>query len=70
MTTPTQGTLDLAASRDARDQGIAKAEMGAQASWLDQAEAVIRAIFKTAVLPRDIDGSMPSSLILVFRPRD
>jgi len=33
-------------------------------------EAVIRAIDKTEVLPRDIDGSMPSSLILVFRPKD
>jgi len=33
-------------------------------------EAVIRAIDKTEVLPRDIDGSMPSSLLLVFRPKD
>jgi len=33
-------------------------------------EAVTRAIDKTAVLPRDIDGSMPSSLLLVFRPKD
>ncbi|OQW89087.1 MAG: protein TolA [Rhodoferax ferrireducens] len=33
-------------------------------------DAVIRAIDKTEVLPRDIDGSMPSSLVLVFRPRD
>jgi len=33
-------------------------------------DAVIRAIDKTEVLPRDIDGSMPSSLLLVFRPRD
>lgn len=44
MTTPTQGTLDLGASREARDQGIAKVEMGADASWLDQAEAAIRTI--------------------------
>ena len=33
-------------------------------------DAVIRAIDKTEVLPRDIDGSMPSSLLLVFRPKD
>lgn len=33
-------------------------------------EAVIRAIDKTEVLPRDIDGSMPSSLLLVFRSKD
>ena len=36
----------------------------------DWDEAVIRAIDKTQVLPRDIDGSMPSSLLLVFRPKD
>ena len=33
-------------------------------------DAVIRAIDKTEVLPRDIDGSMPSSLTLIFRPKD
>jgi len=33
-------------------------------------DAVIRAIDKTEVLPRDIDGSMPPALLLVFRPRD
>ena len=33
-------------------------------------EAVLKAIDKTQVLPRDIDGSMPSALLLVFRPRD
>jgi colicin import membrane protein len=33
-------------------------------------EAVLRAIDKTEVLPRDIDGSMPSNLLLVFRPKD
>ena len=32
--------------------------------------AVIRAIDKTAVLPRDSDGSMPPSLTLVFQPKD
>ncbi|MDR3369615.1 cell envelope integrity protein TolA [Rhodoferax sp.] len=33
-------------------------------------EAVIRAIDKTQVLPRDIDGSVPSLLSLEFRPKD
>jgi len=33
-------------------------------------EAVLSAIDKTEVLPRDTDGRVPSSLILVFRPRD
>lgn len=33
-------------------------------------EAVLKAIDKTQILPRDVDGSMPSSLLLVFRPKD
>ena len=32
--------------------------------------AVLRAIDKTEVLPRDVDGRVPSSLMLVFRVRD
>lgn len=34
-------------------------------SWDD---AVLRAIDKTAVLPRDVDGRVPSTLLLVFQP--
>jgi colicin import membrane protein len=33
-------------------------------------EAVLRAIDKTEILPRDVDGRVPSSLTLVFSPRD
>jgi colicin import membrane protein len=36
-------------------------------SWDD---AVLKAIDKTEVLPRDIDGRVPSSLVISFRPRD
>ena len=32
--------------------------------------AVLRAIDKTEVLPRDVDGRVPASLLLVFRARD
>jgi colicin import membrane protein len=32
--------------------------------------AVLRAIDKTEVLPRDVDGRVPASLLLVFRIRD
>ncbi len=32
--------------------------------------AVLRAIDKTEVLPRDTDGSVPSSLVISFRPKD
>jgi colicin import membrane protein len=33
-------------------------------------EAVLAAIDKTEVLPRDVDGKVPSSLVISFRPRD
>lgn len=33
-------------------------------------EAVMRAIDKTATLPRDVDGRVPSRIEIVFRPRD
>jgi colicin import membrane protein len=37
------------------------------ASW---DEAVLRAIDKTGKLPRDVDGRVPSSLEITFRPKD
>lgn len=37
------------------------------ASW---DEAVLKAIDKTQVLPRDTDGTVPPSLTLIFRPKD
>ncbi|HEX6361690.1 MAG TPA: cell envelope integrity protein TolA [Albitalea sp.] len=33
-------------------------------------EAVVRAIDRTQVLPRDIDGRVPPSMVISFRPRD
>ena len=33
-------------------------------------EAVLRAIDRTQVLPRDVDGSVPPSMVITFRPRD
>jgi colicin import membrane protein len=33
-------------------------------------EAVLRAIDKTEVLPRDTDGRVPPAMLLDFRPRD
>lgn len=36
-------------------------------SWDD---AVLRAIDKTGKLPRDLDGRVPSSLVIIFRPKD
>jgi len=33
-------------------------------------QAVLRAIEKTEVLPRDVDGTVPSSMLIAFKPRD
>ena len=33
-------------------------------------DAVLRAIDKTEVLPRDVDGRVPSSMTIDFRPYD
>lgn len=33
-------------------------------------EAVLKAIDKTEVFPRDVDGQVPSSLTITFRPKD
>jgi colicin import membrane protein len=33
-------------------------------------DAVLKAIDKTEVLPRDIDGRVPSTLVISFRPKD
>ena len=39
----------------------------ASAAWN---EAVLKAIDKTEVLPRDVDGRVPPSLVISFRPKD
>ena len=33
-------------------------------------DAVQRAIDRTQVLPRDVDGRVPSTMVIAFRPRD
>jgi colicin import membrane protein len=33
-------------------------------------EAVLRAIDRTEVLPRDVDGRVPGTILIAFRPRD
>jgi len=33
-------------------------------------EAVLNGLRKTAMLPRDVDGSVPTRLVFSFRPRD
>ncbi len=57
LRTAPDGTI--VSRRIARSSGVA--------AWDD---AVLRAIDRTAVLPRDVDGRVPPSIEITFRPRD
>jgi colicin import membrane protein len=47
--------------------GATIAKSSGNKAWDD---AVIRALQKTETLPRDIDGRVPSDLVIGFRPQD
>ena len=51
----------------AYDTGATIAKSSGNKAWDD---AVIRALQKTETLPRDIDGRVPSDLVIGFRPQD
>ena len=36
----------------------------------DWDDAVLRAIDRTAILPRDVDGRIPAAMIITFRPHE
>jgi len=55
------------ASPDGTIVGVRLSMSSGNPSW---DEAVVRALYKTETLPRDIDGGVPSSLIIGFRPKD
>lgn len=59
--------VDVRLAPDGTIVGRSLRKSSGVASW---DEAVLRAIDRTEVLPRDIDGRVPSSMVLVFRPRD
>lgn len=49
---------------------IISARMSKSSGNKEWDDAVVRAIEKTGRLPADVDGRVPSSLLLVFRPRE
>lgn len=49
---------------------ILSARMSKSSGNKEWDDAVVRAIEKTGRLPADVDGRVPSSLLLVFRPRE
>ncbi len=62
-----QATVEVKAAPDGTIIGRKLIRSSGVPAW---DEAVLRAIDKTEVLPRDTDGRVPSSLEISFRPRD
>jgi len=59
--------VEVRCSPDGTIVGTRLVKSSGNKSW---DEAVIKALIKTEVLPRDTDGRVPSPLIISFRPRD
>ncbi len=59
--------VEVRTSPDGTIVGSKLVKSSGVASW---DKAVLKAIDKTEVLPRDIDGKVPTPLTLVFRPKD
>ena len=59
--------VEVRAAADGTILGRKLVKSSGVAAW---DSAVLRAIDKTEVLPRDVDGRVPASLLLVFRMRD
>lgn len=59
--------VEVRASPDGTIVGKRLLKSSGVRSWDD---AVLKAIDKTEVLPRDIDGRVPSPIIISFRPKD
>jgi len=62
-----QAEVEVRTSPDGTIIGRKLTKPSGDKSWDD---AVLKAIDKTEVLPRDVDGRVPPSLIISFKPRD
>jgi colicin import membrane protein len=60
-------TVEVRAAPDGSILGRSLVKSSGVAAW---DEAVLRAIDRTATLPRDTDGTVPPTLLIEFRPRD
>lgn len=62
-----EASVEVRLSPDGTIVGKKLVKSSGSAAW---DEAVLRAIDKTEVLPRDIDGRVPSPMLITFKPRD
>lgn len=59
--------VEVRAAPDGTITGTKLIQSSGNKAWDD---AVLRALDKTETLPRDVDGRVPSSLVIGFRPKD
>ncbi|WP_119966679.1 cell envelope integrity protein TolA [Simplicispira lacusdiani] len=59
--------VEVRAAPDGTITGFKLTQSSGNKAWDD---AVLRALQKTETLPRDVDGRVPSSLVIGFRPKD
>jgi colicin import membrane protein len=61
-----EATVNIRLAPDGTIVGVQLAKSSGNKAW---DEAVVRALEKTGVLPRDVDGRVPAGGALVFRPK-
>ncbi|WP_020227414.1 cell envelope integrity protein TolA [Acidovorax sp. MR-S7] len=59
--------VEVRAAPDGTIVGVRIVKASGNKAWDD---AVVRALHKTETLPRDVDGRVPSSMVISFRPKD
>jgi len=59
--------VEVRAAPDGTITGVRLTESSGNKAWDD---AVVRALQKTETLPRDVDGRVPSALVIGFKPKD
>ena len=59
--------VEVRSAPDGTITGTRLIQSSGNKAWDD---AVLRALQKTETLPRDVDGRVPSSLVIGFRPKD
>lgn len=59
--------VEVRAAPDGTITGVRLTQSSGNKAWDD---AVVRALQKTETLPRDVDGRVPSALVIGFKPKD
>ena len=68
--TPSTNPVAEVEVRLAPDGSIVSQRLAKSSGLPDWDQAVLRAIERTQVLPRDVDGTVPGTMVIAFRPLD